>query len=191
MVDYTKQLVSQEKQREDIETAMVAAAKRDPAAFGQLYDRYVQALFRYLYSRIGSLPEAEDVTSQTFLAALEGFARYRHNGHFAAWLFTIARGKAADYFRQQEKQVPLDKAHQVQIESDLLQHIIRTERAQALARLIDVLPENKRELIRLRYVAELRFREIASILGRNEEAVKKSLYRLLTRLQRQLEGTNE
>ena len=60
------------------EDAIIAAAQRDPAAFEQLYNRYIQPLYRYLYSRVGSNPVAEDLTAQTFLAALEGFSRYKH-----------------------------------------------------------------------------------------------------------------
>lgn len=76
------------------ELALVQAARRDPRLFGELYLRYVERVFRYLYSRVGSVPEAEDLTSQTFLAALESFARLRQDGHFAPWLFAIARSKA-------------------------------------------------------------------------------------------------
>lgn len=191
MAENIKQVVAQKKQSKDPEAVLIAAAKSDPAAFGALYDSYVQPLFRYLYSRTGVLPVAEDITSQTFLAALEGIARYRHDGHFSAWLFTIARRKTADYFRQQKGQVPLDETHQGKVDSDLLQNTIRTEKVDALAKLISVLSEDERELISLRYVAALKFREIASILGRSEDAVKKSLYRLLARLKSQLEETNE
>ena len=108
MVDSIKYLTSPAKPQQDPEAALVAAAKRDPAAFGKLYDRYVQPLYRYLYSRIGSQADAEDITSQTFLAALEGLPRYHHRGYFSTWLFSIARNKAADHFRRQQKQAPLD-----------------------------------------------------------------------------------
>ncbi len=170
------------------EGRLVAAAHSDRRAFGRLYALYVQPLFRYLYSRIGGVPEAEDVTAQTFLAALEAFERYRHDGHFAAWLFGIARNKAADYFRHQRRQAPLEDAERVTGEGDLLQGAIQSERSSALAALICALPEADRELIRLRYVAELNFSEIGRLLGRSEEAAKKALYRLLARLQSQLEN---
>ncbi len=169
------------------EARLVADALRDRRAFGRLYALYVQPLFRYLYSRIGGVPEAEDVTAQTFLAALESFGRYHHDGHFAAWLFGIARNKAADYFRQQRRQAPLVDAESVTAPGDLLQGAIQSERSAALAALIDALPETDRELIRLRYVAELNFSEIGRLLGRSEESSKKALYRLLARLQSQLE----
>ena len=73
------------------EADLIAAAKKDPKEFGQIYHLYIQSIFRYLYSRIGSLPDAEDATAQTFLAALEALDRYQHRGHLAAWLFAIAR----------------------------------------------------------------------------------------------------
>jgi RNA polymerase sigma-70 factor (ECF subfamily) len=191
MVDSIKRLTSPTRPQQDPEAALVAAAKRDPAAFGKLYDRHVQALYRYVYSRIGSQSDAEDVTSQTFLAALEGLHRYHHRGYFSTWLFSIARNKAADYFRRQKKQTPLDATKEIMAGSDLLQDAIQAERVEALSGLIRALPEEEQELIRLRYVAELKFYEIAVIVGRNEEAVKKSVYRLLARLKDQMECQNE
>ena len=188
MAEPTLTMASIDTYKETDEASLVAAARRDPRAFGSLYALYVQPLFRYLYSRIGGVPEAEDVTAQTFLAALEAFGRYRHDGHFAAWLFSIARYKAADYFRQQNKQVPLEDAESVAADSDLLQGAIHRERSAALARLVSALPEEDRDLIRLRYVAELSFSEIGRLLGRSEDAAKKALYRLLARLQSQLEN---
>ena len=80
---------------------------------------------------------------------------------------------------------------EVPVETDLLQKVIQTERFAALARQIATLSEAERELIRLRYVAELSFCEIAKLDGRNQEAVKKSLYRLLARLQRKLEESHD
>jgi RNA polymerase sigma-70 factor (ECF subfamily) len=173
------------------EASLIAAAKKDPREFGKIYQLYIQSIFRYLYSRIGSLPEAEDATAQTFLAAMEALERYQHRGHFAAWLFAIARRKAMDHFRTQRQQVPLENAEKVPLETDVLQQVIQTEQIAALAKLIGALPEEEHELIRLRYIAELSFSEIGRLLNRSEDAVKKSLYRLLARLQSQLEVSHE
>ena len=172
------------------EADLIAAAKKDPREFGKIYQLYIQSIFRYLYSKIGSLPEAEDATAQTFLAALEALDRYQHRGHFAAWLFAIARRKGMDTFRTR-RQIPLENAERVPLETDLLQEVIQTDQIAALAKLISVLPEEEHELIRLRYIAELSFSEMGRLLNRNEDAVKKSLYRLLARLQSQLEVSHE
>src|SRR5512146_1797199 len=83
-------------------------AIRDPAAVSALYRRYLERVYRYLYARVGNRAEAEDLTSQVFLAVIEGLPRYRERGCFAAWLFGIARRKASDYFRQKRPQAPLD-----------------------------------------------------------------------------------
>jgi len=172
------------------ETALVAAARQDPAAFGKLYDHYVQPLYRYILSRTGSVPEAEDITAQTFLAALEALDRYRHQGYFSAWLFSIAHNKMVAYFRKQHRQVPLDSIDQLPAVADLLQQVSAGERSAALQQIIRGLPANDRELLRLRYVAELSFAEMAAFLGRSEPATKKALYRLLGRLQSRLEESH-
>ncbi len=175
----------------DEEAALVAQAQADPQAFGLLYDLYVRRVYRYLLSRTGDGAVAEDITAETFLAALEALPRYHHRGRFASWVFAIARNRARDHFRRRRGQVALDDAEQVPDEADLLQGAVQGERSAALARKIAALPEEERELIRMRYVADLSFADMASLLGRREDAVKKSLYRLLARLQDRLEADCE
>jgi len=82
------------------EASLVEAARHDTAAFSRLYRRYVTPVYRYLYKWVGNPAEAEDLTSQVFTEALEGLARYRERGNFAAWLFTIARRRLVDFYRQ-------------------------------------------------------------------------------------------
>ena len=91
----------------------------------------------------------------------------------------------------QKRQMPLENADQIPLQDDLLQRVIQAEQKDALAELINSLPEDERELIRLRYIAELGFSEIGRLLNRSEDAVKKSLYRLLARLQSRLEIPHE
>lgn len=174
----------------DGEAALVTAARQDPAAFGRLYDHYVQPLYRYILSRTGSVAEAEDITAQTFLAALEALGRYRHHGYFSAWLFSIATNKMVGAFRKQRRDVPLDSLDQLSASADLLQQVSAGERSAALQQVIRSLPGNERELLSLRYVAELSFAEMAALLGRSEPATKKALYRLLGRLQSRLEESH-
>ena len=173
------------------ETARIAAAKKDLSAFDALYRGHVNAVYRYLYSRVGNAKDAEDLTAQTFLAALEAFPRYKHKGQFAAWLFSIARNKTIDHFRVPDRQADLGNAEQLTQGSDLLQQAVKTERIAALKALIQSLPEDERELLRLRFVAELPFGEIGAVLKRKPDTVKKSLYRLLARMQAELEEDHE
>jgi RNA polymerase sigma-70 factor (ECF subfamily) len=175
---------------EQDERTLILAAQKNPADFAAVYDRYVQPVYRYFYSRLDSSADAEDLTARTFLAALEALPRYHHRGYFSAWLFSIARSKAMDHFRRRKPQVELSETHR----SDEPDPLTRVAHGDEIARLLDLvrgLDETDRELIRLRYVADLSFAEIASLLGKKEDAVKKTLYRLLDRLQNQLENVGQ
>lgn len=166
---------------------LIAEAQENPAAFTPLYDRYVQPVYRYLYSRMGDVHAAEDVTSQTFIAAYEALPKYREQGQFSAWLFRIARSKMNDHFRRNRREVGLEAAGELIEREDSLGTLIRAEELSQIRFLIKRLSEEEQDLIRLRYVAELSFVEIANLLGKREDAVKKSIYRLLERLKRQME----
>ena len=180
----------QPDQIEVIEAKLVLAAQQDKREFEALYLYYVKPIYRYLYSRLGDRPEAEDATAQTFLNALEGIDRYREDGHFAAWLFAIARRKAADYFRQSKRSTFLSD-DLPGLEEDLLQQADQRERRKLLQTLVTELSEEDQELLRLRFAAGLAFAEIARLFVRNEDAIKKSVYRLLENLQNRMEGNNE
>ncbi len=165
---------------------------RSPAAFEALYRQYLTPVYRYLYLKTGSPAEAEDLTSKVFLAALEGLPRYRHQGHFSAWLFSLARRKAADYYRGRQPQASLDEGESEPHapEADLLAGVIHAEELRSLGGLIAALPEEERELVRLRFAAGLGFEVIAAVLGKKTSAVKMALYRLLERMEKQLEASH-
>jgi RNA polymerase sigma-70 factor (ECF subfamily) len=174
------------------EHALVRAAQTDAQAFGALYDRYVQRVYRYCYYRTNSAPDAEDLTAQIFLATLEALPRYRQDGHFAAWLFSIARKKVADFHRRtSHAPQSLNESTFPPIHTDLAMDVETSQRREHLLKRVQALKEEERELIHLRYVAELSFAEMAKALQRNEDAVKKSVYRLMARLKQELEADHE
>jgi len=172
----------------DQEAALIAAAQADPQAFGELYDRYAPSIYRYLLSRLGNVEEVRDVTSQTFLTAVEVFPRYRHHGYFSAWLFAIARSKYVDHLRRGRHGVEAIREDQVDPQPDPLTRVVAAERLAELKACIRDLTPEEQELLRLRYVADLSYAEMAELLGKREDAVKKSVYRLLARLQSRLEA---
>lgn len=153
------------------------------AAFVALYRRHVTAIYSYIYSRVGDRADAEDLTEQVFTEALEGLARYEERGQGAAWLFTIARRRVVDHYRARREELPFDEA----LDSPLDRlgpeaEVAQRERLAQLGRLVSDLDEEQRELLQLRFVAELSYRDIGEVLGRSEGAVKKAIYRLLDQL---------
>jgi RNA polymerase sigma-70 factor (ECF subfamily) len=174
------------------ETALIKAAQQDPADFGQLYRLYVKPVYRYLYSRIGQVEDVEDLTGQVFLEAIEGLRHYHHKGPFAAWLFTIARRRAIDHFRRMHPVIEFsEQSSAADASADPLAQAIRGDEARQLHDQLAKLKESDQELLRLRFAGCLSFGEIAHILRRSEAAVKMNLYRLLRRLESQLEETYE
>ncbi len=111
------------------EADLLRGARQDPARFGEIYELYVKRVYRYLYSRAGNAQEAEDLTAQTFLAALESLDRFKEDGCFAAWLFGIARNKVVDHYRRRDKAILLNEDEPGEAGEDALAAIIRSERA--------------------------------------------------------------
>ena len=187
MIVFGENQKTRSMERHDDTHALISAALEDPAAFGMLYDRYVQHIYRYAYSRVENARVAEDITSQTFMAAYESLGRYRERGYFSAWLFRIAQSEINNHFRRSRREVGLDATKRFAEADDALGSVIQDEELGRLRFLIKKLDDDDRELIRLRYVAELSFAEMADLLGKREDAVKKSVYRLLERLKGQME----
>ena len=177
-----------DSKQEDLRLA--AEAKKDLRAFKAIYLKYVQPVYRYTLSHTGSREEAEDATAQTFLAAIESFGRYREDGRFGAWLFTIARRKAMDALRGRGKSSPLEDDFPAP-EKDPLREVEQRERLAGLAKMLGRLSADEQELLRLRFAAELGFAEIAGMLKLSEDAVKKRYYRLLAQLQERMEGNHD
>lgn len=159
------------------EAATLREAARDPTRFAEVYRRYVDDVYRYLLARTGSASDAEDLVAETFLAALSAARHYRGSGAVKAWLFGIARRKAADARRSRRSFADLGEAAD---RSDPLRTeevaIERTEVARVVAAMGN-LSADRAEALRLRFFAGLELAEIAALMGRSEAAVKMLVHR--------------
>jgi RNA polymerase sigma-70 factor, ECF subfamily len=169
-----------------------ADAAANPRIIEEIYTRWVTPVYKYLYSRTGNKEDAQDITSFTFLAVLKALPRYRHKGHFEAWLFTIARNQMVDFLRKHKHESQLSDTDEIVegIPSPTVD-VTQQDDIHTLHGLISSLREDEQELLRLRYTAGLAFSEIGLLLNRNEDAIKKSIYRLQEKLQKLMEGENE
>jgi RNA polymerase sigma-70 factor (ECF subfamily) len=113
---------------------------------------------------------------------MESIQQYRGDGHFCAWLFGIARNKLMDYFRQSRHVSSLEKI-EIPVSCDSLGGLIRDEEISKLSELLKSLPDEDQELLRLRFVGEMSFPEMSVLLGKKEDTIKKSVYRLMAKLQ--------
>jgi RNA polymerase sigma-70 factor (ECF subfamily) len=176
----------------DNEAALIHTARTDQAAFGQLYQRYLPRIYRYLRVRTSSPDEAADLTQQVFLRALEAFPSYRERGApFAALLFRIAHNLAVDAYRRQRHlagwNILPDTLTSLGM-NDSEATLLRQEALMQLHALLAGLDDNKRELLALRFAGGLSSREIAAVVGKSEAAVKRQLTRNLRRLEETVSG---
>ena len=165
--------------------ALVAAAKADPAAFEAIYERYLPRVYRYLAARATNPEEAADLTQAVFLKALDGLSGYKAKSTpFASWLFRIARNAAIDAHRRKRPTVPWEFVPEFHPEGGDSpdEAILHAERRRELRAALAQLEPDKRDLLALRYAGGLTAAEIAPLVGKRPEAVKKQLQRTLREL---------
>ena len=164
-------LKSQTVPVDDLQLAHQAQA--DAEAFAELYRRHVTRVYRYHMAHTANVKDAEDLTSQTFMAALEGIRSYRGSGTFAAWIMGIAARKRAMFFRGSKPEVPLESAHHLPT-PDLPTDKAAVRRLQfdlVRGALKNLSPDRSEALI-LCFFGGLTSREAGSVLGKSEGAVK-------------------
>ena len=159
---------------QDEESLVRRAQQRDQEAFAQLYESNFDKIYRYVVLRIGNETEAEDMTQQVFLNALQSISSFRWKGvPFSAWLFRIAHNQVVDYLRKKTRQATesLDESlvisksdPQLVVEQrlDIEQLILATKR----------LTKAQQEVIALRFVSELSTAQVAKVMGKSQGAIK-------------------
>jgi RNA polymerase sigma-70 factor, ECF subfamily len=157
------------------EADLVQKAKSgDEEAFTRLYDGYVERLYRFIYFRVSDDVATEDLVSQVFLKAWQNLERYRIGGSpFIAWLYAIARNLVIDHYRSKRDILPLEEAaalpsdlqspdEEVQLHFDL----------EAMRDALQFLTGDQQQVLILKYIAGLRNREIARMMGKQEGTIR-------------------
>ena len=154
------------------ERALVSAAKSDPDAFAALYERTMPNVYRYILSRVGNVQDAEDLTTQTYMAALDGLHNYRGQGAFLTWVIGIARRKVADFFRGHRNVLPLENAPDLR--DTALSPEAATEQSLQMDRVaatLTIIAPDRAEAITLKIFGGLSTAEVATLMNRSEDAV--------------------
>lgn len=172
----------------DERTLVRRAIARDRDAFGALYDRHVVRVYRHIYYMVGNAAEAEDLSAQAFLQAWEAIHRYQIRGApFVSWLLRIAHNLGVSHLRSKRDSSELpetlvdhsrhgnpEEVLQRQVEADRVRQAIMRLRAE------------QRQVIMLRFVEDLEYREVAEIVGKSVAAVRVIQHRALNALRKQM-----
>jgi RNA polymerase sigma-70 factor (ECF subfamily) len=165
------------------EEDLARKAVTDVDAFAELYRQHVTRVYRYHMAHIGNVKDAEDLTSQTFMSAMEGIRSFRGDGSFAAWIIGIASKKRLMHFRGNKHEVPLDAAEHYPSPSlptdKAAMHRIRLE---SISHALKQISNERSEAIVLVYFGGLTYAEASRVMKKNEASVKMLVSRGLQNL---------
>jgi RNA polymerase sigma-70 factor (ECF subfamily) len=175
----------------DEERALVQRAiERDTSAFADLYDRHVVRVYRHIYYLVNDAREAEDLTAQTFLKAWEAIDRYKERGApFVAWLLRIGHNLTVSHLRSRRDHSALDEGYIDQKQNRNPEEALErsTEESSVREALLG-LRDEQRQVIMLRFVEELDYREVAAMIGKSVPAVRVIQHRALGNLRKLMQG---
>ena len=169
-----------EKQARSAEEAYQAFCAGEQEAFDQLMEEFQQPLIYFLHGYVRSLDAAEDLAEETFVELLLHKGRFRGQSAFKTYLFSVARHKAIDHMRREQRRfaLPLDEIAERSDDSMGPEELcLAQEKAQTIARTIGELPWEYREVLRLIYLEHLTYSDIARIMHKTPKQIDNLAYR--------------
>lgn len=173
-------------------------AKKDPEAFGMVYDAYVKQIYRFVYFKVSSAEQAEDLTSETFLKAWQYLKEKREVPHLQALLYSIARSVVIDHYRRtacERGDVPADDERLSELAEAGSEKLLReVETKFDMTRVIEKLrglKDEYRDVVIMRYLDEMTTGEIAEALGKSASNVRVLLHRATKALTDAIEHERE
>jgi RNA polymerase sigma-70 factor (ECF subfamily) len=170
--------------------ALAQLAGEDAEAFGELYARHVRRIYNYIYYRTGNHHDAEDLTARVFQRALKHVGTFEDKGvPFTAWLYRIAHNLVANWHRDRSRRpvVPLDQhvaVSEVAIHPEV--EAIAHEEQGVLLEAVRALPDDRQQLLILKFVERMSNAQIGEVMGRTEGAIKSLYHRTLNTLREEV-----
>lgn len=156
----------------------------DHDSFEKYYDQYKHKIYSYLFYRCGRNRElAEDLTADVFVKALEKFHMYNPSFPFHSWLYSITHHHLIDFFRKTRTTVDLAAVENtVEGKADSTEMLDRRIAAEDVEKLLEMVSDEEREILLMRYFQELSMRDISDIVSRPEPTVRVIINRALAKM---------
>ena len=179
------------------EVLMLRFQRGDVISFAQLMQRHKAPIYNFVLRHVRSEAAAEDLLQETFMRVVQNASDFKHEARFTTWVYTIARNLCIDHFRKaslrshdsldqprnSELRTLGETTEDTRFESNVERSTLSNELRDQIAAAVESLPEDQREVFLLREVANLPFKEIASITDTPENTVKSRMRYALERLQ--------
>ena len=188
------------------EALMIRFQRGDKASFALLVRRHQSPLYNFALRQLGTSPQAEDVVQEAFVRVVQNAAEFKHEARFTTWLYAITRNLCIDHMRKRalRRHPSLDEPHSTadgdgptlgeqtaDKRASVEREATSIELQERIARAVETLPEDQREVFLMREVSNLPFKEIADIVGVPENTVKSRMRYALDRLQQALSDYEE
>lgn len=156
---------------------------QDTAAYGQFYDLYIARIYRFIFFKINSVSDAQDLTSEVFLKLWQYIKEGREIRNLNAFIYVIARNIVIDFYRRKNQaDYSINEKMALQTideQKDLLKEQIVSSEMQQLLRGLDNLKDEYKEVIVLKFLDELSIAEMAEALNKSKGAVRVLLHRAM------------
>jgi len=176
---------SKDTSTKKIKSLVRKAQKGDAESFGIIYEIFAERIYRYIYLKTSSREEAEDLTQQVFVRAWEALPQFEFKKNpFSSWLYSIARNLITDFYRKKKPDFSLDSENAVEMpdDLDLTERLIIQDEIRQVFEAINQLPLEQKDLLLLRFVDDLSYDEIASIMNKSPLTLRVIQHRALKRL---------
>jgi len=177
---------------EDEKQYIKGAKAGNKEAFGALYDHYLPKIYRFIFLKVSSAAEAEDLTHEVFLSAWQNLHRYRYEGFpFSSWLYQIAKNATIDFYRTSKKHIQIENVNEelIKINATYPEKLDTTLELEKLKKIITLLKPDYQDVLIMKFVDDLSHEEIAAALNKSEGAVRLIQHRALKELKSIYDGT--
>jgi len=155
--------------------------------FALLYDRYIKDIYRFVYFKTHHKETAEDLTSQSFIKALEHISSFNGEmGSFKSWLYRIARNTVIDHYRARKATVDIEDAWDVASDDDVERDAIAREQLGKVKQYLKDLDAEQRDIVVMRLWEDMPYKEIAMVLGKSEASCKMSFSRTMAKVRKEV-----
>ncbi|XOB40888.1 MAG: RNA polymerase sigma factor [Candidatus Nealsonbacteria bacterium] len=155
--------------------------------FGQLYDKYIKKIFNFIYYKTHHKETAEDLTSDTFIKALNKLDRFDESkGSFSTWIYQIARNTVIDFYRTKKNSINIDDIWDLSTDEDILRDLDTAKRLEDVKEYLKTLKSEQREIVILRVWEGMSYKEISEAMGKSEASCKMAFSRTIKILKEQM-----
>ena len=148
--------------------------------FGKLYDKHIKKIFNFIYYKTHHKETAEDLTSETFIKALNNLDKFDESkGSFSTWIYKIARNTVIDFYRTKKNSVDIDDIWDLSTDEDILRDLDTAKKLEDVKEYLKTLKSEQREIVMLRVWEEMSYKEISEVMGKSEASCKMAFSRTI------------